>query len=87
VKTPQRLTESVRFDIADRDLCPALTWKGQFTGAKLDPSVQSTRDHQYWCVFTQTCIGPDNGLVEPHLCSVKNRACRRDAVRSLIKNR
>jgi hypothetical protein len=32
-------------------------------------------------VYTQTCIGPDNGIVEPYACSKKNRTCRRDAIR------
>jgi len=81
VKQPPMLAQAVRFNRSSPDLCPALTWKGQFTPAKYDPSVPSIDDHQYWCVYTQTCIGPDNQLVEPYACSKKNRACRREAVR------
>jgi hypothetical protein len=27
------------------------------------------------------CVSPDNGLVEPYLCSVKKRVCHREAIR------
>jgi hypothetical protein len=81
VKQLPLLSHAVRFNRTSPDICPALTWKGQFTPAEHDPSVQSVSDHQYWCVYTQTCIGPDNGLVEPYACSKKDRACRRDAIR------
>ena len=73
------LSHAVRFNRNSPDICPALTWKGQFTPAEHDPSVQSVSDHQYWCVYTQTCIGPDNGFVEPYACSKKNRTISRDA--------
>jgi hypothetical protein len=81
VKQRPMLAHAVRFDRHNPDICPALTWKGQFTPAEPDPTVQSVSDHQYWCVYTQTCIGPDNGLVEPYTCSKKDRACRGEAIR------
>jgi xanthine dehydrogenase YagS FAD-binding subunit len=83
MKSLHVLTHAVRFDRTSPDLCPALTWKGQFTPAEHDPTVPSGSDHQYWCVFTQTCVGPDNGLVEPHLCSKQGRRCYKDAVKRL----
>ena len=46
-----------------------------------DPSVPATTDHQYWCVYTQTCIGPDNQIVEPYVCSNPKRSCHQTAVR------
>jgi hypothetical protein len=73
--------QSVRFNIEHPDLCPALRWKGQFTGTDVDPTVPSTRDNQYWCVYTQTCLGPDNKLAEPYLCSNPSRRCHLDATR------
>jgi len=75
------LKHAVRFDVEHPHLCPALMWKGRFCPpVKVDLKVPSTRDHQYWCVFTQASVGPDNGFVEPHLCSRRDRSCHRDAV-------
>ena len=77
------MKQAIRFNIDHDDLCPALRWKGQFTGNQEDPTVPSTRDNHYWCVYTQTCIGPDNKLAEPHECSSPTRVCRRNAVARL----
>jgi hypothetical protein len=76
--------QSERFNITNPDLCYALKWKGQFTQSEDDPTVPSTRDHLFWCVFTQTTVGPDGQLAEPYLCSVPNRSCHRDARRRLV---
>ena len=75
------MKQAERFNTEHPDLCPALKWKAQFTAAPLDPTAQSTLDHQYWCVYTQTCLGPDGGLAEPHPCSVQSRKCHAAAVR------
>ena len=76
------LSRAVRFGRKNPNICPGLVWKDQFTQEPpMDPDGQSTIDDQYWCVYTQACVGPDNRLVEPYLCSVKNRTCHRDAVR------
>jgi hypothetical protein len=29
----------------------------------------------FWCIHTQTCIGPDGHLAEPGNCSSKMRDC------------
>jgi len=81
VKLLPMLAHAVRFDRKNPDHCPALVWKSQFTQAPDDSNDQSTSDDQYWCVYTQTCVGPDNGLVEPFRCSIKSRTCYRDAIR------
>lgn len=81
MKSLPMLAHAVRFDRKNPDLCPALVWKSQFTQAPDDSNDQSTSDDQYWCVYTQTCVGPDNGLVEPFRCSIKSRTCYRDAIR------
>ena len=77
------MKHSERFDITHPDLCPALHWKGLFTAADTDPTVPSTRDHLYWCVYTQTCIGPDGKVAEPHVCSRTARTCHREACKDL----
>ena len=68
-------TEAERFDIDHPELCPCLRWKGQFFQAERDPTVPPSNDGLFWCVFTQTCIGPDGSLAEPGECSSSYRAC------------
>ena len=64
-----------RFNITHPKLCPSLRWKGQFILAEADPGVQSSNDGLFWCLHTQTCIGPDGEVAEPGNCSSKNRGC------------
>jgi hypothetical protein len=80
MKQRPMLDHAARFDRRNPHLCPALIWKSQFSQTPADPSALSTSDDHYWCVYTQTCIGPDNGPVEPYLCSIKNRSCRLKAI-------
>lgn len=77
------MRQAERFNIEHPDLCPALRWKGLFTAHNEDPTVPSTRDNHYWCVFTQTCVGPDSKLAEPADCSAPARSCHRMAIRSI----
>ena len=67
--------ESDRFNIHHPNLCPALRWKGQFILAERDPTVPAGNDGLFWCLHSQTCIGPDGELAEPRSCSSKSRAC------------
>jgi hypothetical protein len=64
-----------RFTTKRDELCPALRWKGQFIEVEHDPTVPPTNDGLFWCMHTQTCIGPDGELAEPGTCSSKFRAC------------
>jgi hypothetical protein len=64
-----------RFNTQDPNLCPALRWKGQFILAEGDPSVQASNDGLFWCMHTQTCIGPDGKVAEPGNCCRKSRQC------------
>lgn len=64
-----------RFDINHPDLCPALRWKGQFVVADRDPSLPVANDGLFWCIHTQTCIGPDGETAEPSNCSSSRRSC------------
>ena len=68
-------SEFERFNTSHPDLCDALRWKGQFITAAPDPTVQASRDGLFWCVHTQTCIGPDGKLAEPGNCCSTKRTC------------
>lgn len=64
-----------RFKTNHPDLCSALRWKGQFILSESDPNVQRSNDGLFWCMHTQTCIGPDGQVAEPGNCASKGRAC------------
>ena len=69
------IAKTDRFDISNPNLCTALRWKGQFILSEPDPEVQHSNDGLFWCLHTQTCIGPDGEVAEPGNCSSKNRSC------------
>ncbi len=69
------ITEAERFDTNRPDLCSCLRWKNHFVWAEPDPSVPPAEDGLFWCLHTQTCLGPDGGLAEPGNCSSPDRAC------------
>ena len=69
------ITPVDRFNIHHPDLCPSLRWKGQFILAEHDPTVPASNDGLFWCMHTQTCIGPDGKLAEPRTCSRTGRHC------------
>ena len=54
------------------ELCPALRWKGQFIDA--ERHIASS-DNICWCMYTQTCIGPDNQPADREACANGARAC------------
>jgi hypothetical protein len=64
-----------RFNTKHPNLCSALRWKGQFILSEADPNVQSSNDGLFWCMHTQTCIGPDGEVAEPGNCTSKTRPC------------
>jgi hypothetical protein len=64
-----------RFNINHPSLCTSLRWKGQFILSEHDPNVQASNDGLFWCMHTQTCIGPDGAVAEPGNCSSKRRGC------------
>jgi len=63
------ISESDRFNTNHPDLCSALRWKGQFILSEPDPTVPRSNDGLFWCLYTQTCIGPDGELAEPGKCT------------------
>jgi hypothetical protein len=69
------ISESERFNTTHRDLCSALRWKAQFILAEPDPTVPHSNEGLFWCIHTQTCIGPDGKLAEPGNCSSSRRGC------------
>ena len=64
-----------RFNLNHPNLCTSLRWKGQFILSEADPNLQSSNDGLFWCMHTQTCIGPDGKVAEPGNCSSKTRDC------------
>ena len=64
-----------RFDTSSESLCTSLRWKQQFISAEHDPTVPPSNDGLFWCIHTQTCIGPDGQLAEPGTCSSTDRQC------------
>jgi hypothetical protein len=67
--------EQERFDTRSEQLCTALRWKQQFVGVEHDATVPPSNDGLFWCMHTQTCIGPDGDLAEPGNCSSPGRKC------------
>lgn len=67
--------ERERFDTRNPNLCSRLRWKGLFIDAEPDPTVPRSNDGLFWCLDTQTCIGPDGELAEPGNCSQTGRKC------------
>jgi len=67
--------DAERFDTAREGLCSALRWKRQFIEAEPDPTVPPSNGGLFWCLHTQTCIGPDGEMAEPGNCSSQQRTC------------
>jgi len=67
--------EEHRFNPNRPDLCACLRWKGMFVPSGEDLSVPSGNGGLFWCLYTQTCIGPDGQLAEPGNCASRERGC------------
>lgn len=59
---------------AGANRCANLRWKGMFVSAEWDESVPHSGDNLFWCLKTQTCIGPDGQLAGKHECT-QARSC------------
>ena len=68
-------SDQQRFNTNHPDLCSGLRWKGQFILSEHDENVPSSNEGLFWCLHTQTCIGPDGKLAEPGNCSSMRRRC------------
>ncbi|MBO0797251.1 MAG: hypothetical protein J2P31_00355 [Blastocatellia bacterium] len=69
------MTDAERFDINRPNLCSALRSKAMLTWAEEDNSQQRYYSGYFWCLHTQTCLGPDGKLAEPVECDSPDRAC------------
>jgi hypothetical protein len=69
------MPDADRFDVSCETLCTGLRWKGQFILSEHDPTVPPTNDGLFWCMYTQTCIGPDGEVAEPGNCKQTGRKC------------
>jgi hypothetical protein len=58
------------------DRCENLRWKGLYVSGEEGQSLSGSGDRLFWCVKTQTCLGPDGKLVDDYECSPA-RACYR----------
>ncbi|MEW6128299.1 MAG: hypothetical protein AB1757_14765 [Acidobacteriota bacterium] len=68
-------TEAERYDTSHPHLCPMLRWKAMFYDAPRDPEIPHGLNGHFWCLFTQSCLGPDGQLAEPGECNSADRPC------------
>ena len=54
--------------------CRCLMSKAKILNLQFDPTVPPSNDGSYWCVHTQTVIGPDGKVAEPEACQ-SGRSC------------
>ncbi len=57
-----------------RRTCRCLRWKGMYIDAEPDPLVPNTSDGLFWCMHTQTCLGPDGRVADRARCA-EGRGC------------
>ncbi|MCC7498833.1 MAG: hypothetical protein IT160_14725 [Bryobacterales bacterium] len=61
---------------AGMNRCSNLRWKGMFVSAQWDEAIPHGGDNLFWCLKTQTCLGPDGQLAESEQCNA-SRSCFR----------
>ena len=71
------MAEPDRLDKNRPNLCESLRWKGMFIWAEPDPTVDPSNSGYFWCMHTQTCLGPDGKSVEPGACDSPERRCHK----------
>ena len=54
--------------------CGNIRWKGMFIDAQPDPTAAESSEHIYWCVRTQSIMGPDGQVVDEDTCNF-TRTC------------
>lgn len=60
----------------DDDRCQFLRWKGMWVLSIPTPGVPRSNDRAFWCLKTQTCLGPDGTVADEYECSA-HRNCYR----------
>ena len=65
------------------NLCSSLRWKGLYYPTELtakDVDVQPSNSGYFWCLHSQTCLGPDGAVAEPGECDKSERKCHKGDV-------
>jgi hypothetical protein len=57
------------------NLCASLRSKEMFIWVEHDPTVLRANTGVFWCLHTQTPLGPDGQLAEPGNCDSSQRSC------------
>ena len=63
-------------DVIGQPACAYLRSKGMYVTGEMDPAADFEQhgDGYCWCSRTQAQMGPDNEVVERHLCNI-SRTC------------
>ncbi|MBI3653213.1 MAG: hypothetical protein HY231_19470 [Acidobacteria bacterium] len=69
------INEAEQYNTEHPELCPCLRYKQMFYEAPRDPEVPRSNDIHFWCVYTQSVLGPDGQLVVPDACTSPSRKC------------
>ena len=67
------MAEPTNLPVVQND-CRFLRSKEMYVDAEPDPTVPSGRSGHFWCVHTQTVIGPDGKVVDEENCQ-SSRMC------------
>jgi hypothetical protein len=54
--------------------CDALRWKGMFIDTEEESSPEKADGSNFWCVYTQNCLGPDGEVAGEDTCTA-SRSC------------
>ena len=54
--------------------CDALRWKGMFIDTEEESTPETAVGSNFWCVYTQNCMGPDSEVVGADICTA-SRSC------------
>ena len=68
------MTDLSNLTTATGTRCRCLRSKEMFINVEPDPTVPSSSSGLYWCVHTQTVIGPDGKIVSDEECT-SSRIC------------
>ena len=68
------MSDAMNTPEAAQSRCCSLRSKEMFIDAEPDPTVPRSPSGHFWCVHTQTVIGPDGKVVTDEECSA-DRMC------------
>lgn len=70
---PQKNLPVVNQPVVNRR-CDALRWKGMFIATEEESTPETADGSNFWCVYTQNCVGPDGEGVSEQICTA-SRSC------------